>query len=147
MAPRRRRSKKRSAASSLAKRLDAAVFYLDESIYSRALEAALLAAGVRVEHAGPLIPIGSPDEFWLTEAGTRGWIVLSRDQRIRYRELEHRALRAAGVAAFVFTGGQATARDTATVLSRLVPKLVKIATSEPRPFIYAVGHTGTLRRL
>ena len=44
MTPRRKTSRKRSAASSIAKRLEPAVFYLDESICSRTLSEELARA-------------------------------------------------------------------------------------------------------
>jgi hypothetical protein len=72
---------------------------------------------------------------------------LMRDQKIRRRRLEQEALRAAGVAAFVFTGGQATAQDT---VAAIVPQLVKfanMAVSESRPFLYSFGKTGHLSRV
>ena len=40
------------------------------------------------------------DEVWLRKAGERGWVVLSRDDRIRYRPAEQRALIEAGTAVF-----------------------------------------------
>jgi hypothetical protein len=45
-----------------AKLLKQAVFYLDESIYSRVLASAMQAAGANVRRVGPDIPPGSADE-------------------------------------------------------------------------------------
>lgn len=104
-------------------------------------------AGATVRHAGDAVPLGSADEDWLTVAGSRGWIALMRDQRIRRRRLELTTLQSAGVAAFVFTGGEATAQDTAAAI---VPRLVKFANmsiSEPRPFLYTFGQSGHLSRV
>jgi len=103
MTPRRRTSRKRSVASSSAKRLERAVFYLDESIYSRLLGEALEQAGVSVRRPGVDVPFGTADEAWLATAGAHGWIVLMRDQRVRHRALEIQALRNARVGAFVLT--------------------------------------------
>lgn len=105
------------------------------------------AAGARVRHAGEAVPFGSSDEQWLTIAGTNNWVALLRDQRIRRHTLELAALRAAGVAAFVFTGGEATAQDTAdTIVPRLV-SFANMAVSEPRPFLYTFGERGHLSRV
>src|SRR6187200_2851579 len=108
MKPRAKKSRKRSDASSTAaRRLSEAVFYVDESLYSRVLIRELRDAGANVEHAGGAFPFGTEDATWLKGCGDKNWIVLTRDERIRFRLLERMALEIAGVAAFVFTGGAA----------------------------------------
>ena len=97
------------------------------------------AAGVTVRHAGEAFPFGTVDAAWLADCGQRKWVVLSRDQRIRRRPLELLALQESGVAAFVFTGGEATAEDTATVATALLQKFADMAVSEPKPFLYTFG--------
>jgi hypothetical protein len=92
------------------------------------------------------IPRGTPDESWLKTAGEQGWVVLLRDQRIRHRANERAALLGAGVAAFVFTGGQVTAAETAALFSRLVSRIPNIAASETRPFLYTITAGGSFIR-
>jgi hypothetical protein len=62
-----------------------------------------------------------------------------RDQRVRYRTLEIQSLRDARVGAFVLTAGQATAQATAVVILAKLPKILSIASSEPKPFLYTLG--------
>ena len=69
------------------------------------------AYGATVERLTDHFSKGTPDEKWLAEAGRKRWIVLTRDKRIRYRQLERLALQKAGVRAFVFTGGNVTIED------------------------------------
>ena len=147
MTRRRNPSRKRSAASSNAKPLEAAAFYLDESIYSKVLSDALYAARVVVRRPGVDVPFGTPDETWLGIAGSQGWIVLMRDQRVRQRVLELNALRAARVGAFVLTAGQATAKSTAVVILSKLPKMLNIFRSERKPFLYTLSLGGTLSRV
>ena len=146
MKRRRRRSKRPSAASSIGKLRSSSVFYLDESIYSRILAEALTAAGVNVRRPGRDVPFGTPDEDWLTLAGQNGWITLLRDKRVRHREVERTAIVEAKVAAFIFTGGQVSADGTTQTLLRLLDKMINIAMSEPRPFLYTITASGTLGR-
>ena len=73
--------------------------------------------------------------------------MLMRDQRVRHRQLEIEALRDAGVAAFVFTAGQATAQRTADVVTGKLRSMVNLSVSEPRPFLYTLSAGGTLARL
>jgi hypothetical protein len=129
------------------KRLEHAVFYLDQCIYSKLLVDRMRAAGARVEHAGGAFPFGTPDEVYLTGCGENGWLVLTRDKRIRHRTLEKQALRAAGVGVFAFTAGQATAEETALVIVPLLKKMVNISVSEPKPFLYTFGFAGLLSRV
>jgi hypothetical protein len=112
---------------------------LDESIYSRILSEALSTAGVTVKRAGIDVPYGTQDQEWLAIAGARSWIVLMRDQRVKYRALEIQSLRDARVGAFVLTAGQATAQSTAVVILSILEKIVNISRSERKPFLYTIG--------
>jgi hypothetical protein len=143
----RKPSKKRSAASSTVRLLEQTVFYLDESIYSRVLAAAMLAGGAQVRMPADLAGFGAPDEKWLPRAAANDWLILMRDQRVRYRELEKHALRDAGAGAFVFTGGQATAADTADIVCRLLRKFANINRSERKPFLFSFGSGLTISRV
>ena len=105
------------------------------------------AAGAQVRHAGEALPFGACDQDWLTVCGDKGWIVLTRDEHIRRRRLEREALKAARVAVFAFTKGEATAADTADVVLRLLGKFVSIALSERRPFLWTFGLAGRLVRI
>lgn len=84
---------------------------------------------------------------WLAVVGERGWIALMRDQKIRRRPLELAVLKAAGVAAFAFTGGEATALETAAAICPRLVKFANIAISEPRPFLYTFGASGSPTRV
>jgi len=147
MTPRRKTSRKHSAASSSARQLEPAVVYLDESIYSRILSEELERAGMSVRRPRIDVPAGSPDATWLATGGAHGWIVLMRDQRVRHRALEIQALKDARVGAFVLTAGQATARDTAVVVIAKLAKILNISRNERKPFLYTLGITGALSRL
>ena len=67
--------------------------------------------------------------------------------RIRRRPLEIASLAAGGVAAFAFTAGQATAAETTAIVLRAAAKMVAIGTSEPRPFLYTFGRSGSFSRV
>jgi hypothetical protein len=130
-----------------AKRLKQAVFYLDESIYSRVLASAMQAAGANVRRVGVDIPYGSTDDAWLEIVGQNHWIALMRDQKIRRRRLEIEALKAHEVAAFAFTGGQETADQTAKTICPLLFKFANMSVSEPKPFLYTFGISGSLSKV
>ena len=136
-----------SAASSSSKRPEPLTLFLDESLDSDSIAAALSSAGVQVERLTRHFPKGTDDRDWLSLAGARGWIVLTRDKRIRYRRLERLALQMAGVRAFVFTGGNVTLADTAAALVAALAAIADICAAEAPPFIYHLGRTGKPRRM
>ena len=68
--------------------------------------------------------------------------MLTRDTRIRYRQLEKMALKNAGVRAFVFIGGNVTLQDTATILIAALPRIYTVLVSHPGPCIYHIGRAG-----
>ncbi len=51
---------------------------------------------------GERVGQGLADTEWLNDAGRNGWVVLMKDDKIRYRPAEPEALMAAGVRAFCF---------------------------------------------
>jgi hypothetical protein len=130
-----------------AKRPEDVVFYLDESIYSRRLLEDLTAAKVNLRRAGADVPFGTPDEDWLKIAGINGWVVIMRDQNVRRRELELRALMDFKVGAFIFTAGQASAEDTSATIGRNIKRFANTAISERKPFIFTFGISGTPTRV
>jgi hypothetical protein len=129
------------------KRLKKAVFYLDESIHSRVLLSAMQAAGANVRRVGIDVPHGSDDDVWLELVGRSKCIALMRDQRVRRRKLEIEALKAHRVGAFAFTGGQETAQRTAQTICPLLIKFANMHVSEPKPFLYTFGVSGSLTRV
>jgi predicted nuclease of predicted toxin-antitoxin system len=138
----KKRSGTRSAAKSTSKPPEPVTFFVDESLDSLSVVDALREAGATVQRLTDRFPKGTPDETWLAEAGRNGWIVLTRDQRIRYRQLERLALQAAKVRAFVFTGGNVTGKETGAILAGSLERITKIASANPGPFIYHIGRSG-----
>jgi len=122
-------------------------FFADASIGRRIVPTALRAAGLRVVVHDDRFPPGTLDEDWLAEAGRLDWLVLTKDKRIRYRQIERRALERAGVGAFVFTGKDLTGEEMAQAIVKALPKILRFARKTPRPFIATVTAGGTVTRL
>jgi predicted nuclease of predicted toxin-antitoxin system len=141
----KKRSGTRSAASS--KPPEALVYFLDESLDNLTVATALRGAGANVVRSTDHFPKGTTDEVWLAKAGENRWIVLTRDKRIRYRQLERLALQAAKVRAFVFTGGNVTSKDTAAILVGALEQMGRLARADPGPFIYHIGRSGKPARM
>ncbi len=145
--PTKKPSGTRSAANSSSRPPEPLTLFLDESLDSDSIAQALTAAGARVERLTHHLPKGTDDATWLSFVGSRGWVVLTRDKRIRYRRLERLALQAARVRAFVFTGGNVTMAETGEILARAYARILQISIREPGPFVYHLGRVGQPRRM
>jgi hypothetical protein len=61
------------------------------------------------------------DRIWLRKVGERGWVVLTKDQRLRYRPLEIAALRASNARVFV-AAGNLRGSEIASVFVKALPQ-------------------------
>lgn len=88
------------------------------------------------------------DEVWLRDAGSRGWIVLTKDDRIRYRPGERDAILDASIRCFCLnpTKGM-TGDEMAEVLVTALPSILAIAEVQPGGFIKGINRQGRIRHL
>jgi len=79
---------------------------------------------------------------WLRTVGERGWVVLTKDQRLRYRPLEIAALRASKARVFVLTAGNLRGVEIAATFLGALPQIFKFLCSVPGPFHLKAGRIG-----
>lgn len=65
------------------------VFFTDRDL-GKQFPARLREAGLQVERHADHFQPATPDEVWLPEVGRRGWVVLTHDERIRYKPVSVR---------------------------------------------------------
>ena len=82
---------------------EAFTLFIDRDAWSAKLDRAFRVADIPFVAHRDIFAHDTPDEKWLAEAGRRGWLVLTRDQNIRRRPDELKALRDAGVLLFALT--------------------------------------------
>jgi hypothetical protein len=112
---------------------------------ARYIPHALREAGEDVRVHDDLFPQDAKDSIWLTEAGKRGWVVLAKDTRIRYRAIETNALRSANVRAFVLTaGGDLSGSEMASIFVSALPRMKKLCRKTSPPFIARVTREGNV---
>ena len=87
------------------------------------------------------------DVEWLRVAGSEEWVVLTRDKNIRLRQIERSALIAAHVAAFVFTGGNASGVETAEAIVAALPRIETRLIADKPPFICRITASGNVERI
>lgn len=108
-------------------------FFTDRDL-GRKIPNRLREAGVDVEahddHFGPT----TADVDWLRKVARRGWVVLSKNRRIRYTPLEIEALMTSGAACFMLIGKRPHA-ELADNLVQALPKVREFLTKHEAPFI------------
>jgi predicted nuclease of predicted toxin-antitoxin system len=144
MAANASKSRKQFGASSPSKLPERPVFFLDRSLGKHKVANALRKAGVSVEvHEQHFAP-DAPDREWLKTVGERSWVVLTKDQKIRYHSREREALLTSGVRAFILTAGSVSAEEMAQAFLVALPRMEKFLSKHQGPFIVAVRRVGTL---
>jgi hypothetical protein len=119
--------------------------FLDRSLGRRQVPDLLRAAGLRLQTLSEVYGIPADEDVadvdWLELAGTRGWVVLMKDERIRYRPAEHRAVVDHKVMAFCLTSGNLRAQQMAELFLSSI-EAIATACCNPGPFLYAVSAAG-----
>jgi hypothetical protein len=98
--------------------------------------------GARFERHLSHFPRGIADETWLPLVGSKGWILLTTDKRIRYNLLEKRALAEHAVREFVFASGNMSGQDMASALELALPKMRRLSRKLNPPFVAAITRIG-----
>jgi predicted nuclease of predicted toxin-antitoxin system len=108
----------------------------------------LRAADLKVEIHDDHFPQAAKDPEWLAAAGENEWIVVTRDERIRYRLLEKEALRRARVRAFVLAAqGNLRAEMLAGNFLKALPKIRRLVQKQKPPFIAKISRSGAVTLL
>lgn len=123
------------------------VFFIDRSLGRKYVAQALREAGATVEVHDDHFPQTTPDVDWLAEVGRRGWVVLSKDERIRRNRIEREALEAARVRAFFLTQQDITGQEMADLFRDALPGMTNRAISHPAPFIFTITRSGKFSRV
>lgn len=132
------RSKKRSAA----KLPDGTVFFIDRSLGVEPIRSVLVAEGLAVEIHDDHFQRDEEDSVWLTTAGQRGWVVFTKDQRLRYRPMEIAALRSSGARVFILVAGNLRGAEIASVFVTALPAIYRALGAHEGPFIARIGKSG-----
>ena len=140
----KRKSKKRSAASSNWQR-EEPVLFLDRNLGKHVIADRLRAEGMAVEVHDDHLPPDAPDEDWLAYVGRRGWIALTNDKNIRYRTAELTAIRKHGVRIIVIRAKNATAVDMAEMVVKGRRRIADFAEKPSGSLVAAMYANGMLR--
>jgi hypothetical protein len=126
---------------------DSPTFFIDRSLGSQFVRAALTDAGATVEIHDDHFAPDEKDVVWLGEAGRRSWVVLTKDARIRRRTLERQALIAAAVHAFFMGNASRTGPLMAKAFVSALPAMLHAIKGAAGPIWMSVHADGRLTRL
>lgn len=143
MNARKRKSKKRSAASSKPQP-DDFVFYLDRNLGKHIIADALRAAGLRIEIHDDHLPIDSPDENWIALVGRHDWIALTKDKNIRYRYAEIEAIKKHRARVMVIRAKNATGPEIAEIVIRFARRIQRFAKRHGTPLVAGIDRSGSI---
>jgi hypothetical protein len=119
---------------------------VDRSLGKIDVPSALKAAGYHCELHDDHFDQETEDGVWLAAATERKWIVLTKDERIRYRPLELRALESARLRVFIVICGNIRGVDAAAILLKAMRRILAIVAIKKGPFIYYVYKDSTMKR-
>lgn len=117
------------------------VFFVDRSLGKRHVVDALRKLGAMVEVHDDHFATDATDAMWIAEVSRRGWVVLTKDQRIRHRPLERAVVIASGAKLFTLTAGNLSGAEMAAVFVRHFSRMSRLAKGEPPPFIALVSRS------
>ena len=120
-------------------------FFVDRSLGRIRVPGRLRAAGWELttlaEHYGIPADEDIPDIEWLTLAGTQGWAVLMKDDRIRRRPAELAALTSSGVHAFCIANANLDTDHQVEILLDHQSQVFQRCT-QPGPTLDSLNKTG-----
>lgn len=121
------------------------VFFLDRSLGADDVRLAMQAAGAAVEIHIDHFSGATTDDVWLRAVGEKGWIVVTKDERIRYRAVERRAIAEARVKTFILVPKRLTGPQNGEILAKAIDKMTRFSVGNQPPFIAKVFRDSTVR--
>lgn len=96
------------------------------------------------ERHGNYFAPGTEDSDWLPFVGQHGWILLTKDKRIRFNQLEKTAVRRHRVREFYFSSGNFTGAEMAEILVAALPGMIRTVRKFDPPFIASIAKSGQI---
>jgi predicted nuclease of predicted toxin-antitoxin system len=137
------RSRKRSVASS--RPLPEPVIFIERNLGKHKLAQALRDAGELVEVHDDHLAQDAPDEERIQLVGEKGWLAVTRDKNIRYRQSELAAIEERKARIFVIRAKNVTAEDLAEIVLKALERIKKFSAKSAPPFVAAIYRDGAVK--
>ncbi|MBV9497005.1 MAG: hypothetical protein JOZ54_22385 [Acidobacteria bacterium] len=102
------------------------------------------AAGYAVRILADELGSGTPDPEWLPVAIERQWVLITKDDRWRYRSEEKQILIRANARSFIFVSKSAKRDEIADAIMTALPKMAALLATQPAPFIARILLAGSV---
>jgi predicted nuclease of predicted toxin-antitoxin system len=121
------------------------VFFIDRSLGKKQVAAVLREAGVNVEIHDDHFDSNAQDTEWLPAVAAKGWVILTKDEKIAYRALEQLAVSQANAKLFVLVSGNLSGPKMAAAFKSALKTMQRFINHHPAPFIAKVYKSGEVR--
>jgi predicted nuclease of predicted toxin-antitoxin system len=122
-------------------------FLFDENI-PQGIVVALRALNHDVTHVYEQGLRSTPDPEIFAAVAERGWVLVTRDKKIRRKPHERAAYLATGIGVFIYTGSAERTLDEQMLhVLRTMPEMERIAARARPPYLYGISDQGKMERL
>ena len=94
------------------------------------------------ERHGQYFAPGTEDPVWLPFVGEKGWVLITKDKRIRFNELEKSAVLRYKVREFYFSSGNYSGAEMAEILIANLRDMLRVYRRHVAPFIASITRSG-----
>lgn len=119
-------------------------FFIDRCLGSKSIVEILRKAGITVEIHDEHFDKGAQDVDWLPEVGKKGWVVLTKDDRISKNHLERIAAARSQVKMFVLASQNLQGKDMAAIFLKAIVPMQEFVRKHPAPFIAKIYRDGNI---
>lgn len=146
MTARKKKSKRRFDASFGENLPDPLIFFLDRAIGKRFVAEALSNPdlNIKVEVLDDYFEPNTTDEEWLKFVVKKGWIVFTKDKKIRYRDAVVEIVKKVKIRIFILSRGNLSGHEMAQIIINALPAIKKLIFKHPPPFIVGITRSGNL---
>ena len=116
-------------------------FFIDRCL-GKKLASVLREQDISVEIHDDHFAKDAVDVDWLPNVGKRGWVVLTKDERIAKRNLERLAVASARIKMFVLVSQNLSGNDMAAAFLKAIPAMEQFIKTLSTPFIAKVYRDG-----
>ena len=109
-------------------------YFIDRAL-GKSLGQALQSLGVNIEFHHDHFPPDAPDTEWLPIVSQRGWVVLTKDDRIGRNILEIKQIARSKAQVFILVSGNLSRQQTVNIFVNALEKIEKITQGNQAPFI------------
>ncbi|MDZ7703513.1 MAG: hypothetical protein U5L04_03395 [Trueperaceae bacterium] len=112
------------------------VYFVDRSIGKKGFSEALRQANIKLEIHDKHFAQNTPDIVWIPQVSQQGWVIITADKHIRYRQIERQAVESSNARLFILKS--ATAERQAELFLNALPKIESFLQRHSGPFIAKV---------